>query len=472
MESDEPSTAASPRPPLLAPPLLAPPLLTMFRGATGAVLILLCLMYFIEYIDRVNLSVAGPLIKREMGLSNIGLGLAFSSFGYCYAATQLLGGYLGDRIGARLALTILGLVWAFGTVATGLAGGLLMLIGARFLVGLGEAGTLPCAARVITGWVAAERRGAAQGFAHAAARLGASVTPLLMVMLMAWQGWRAAFYLLGALSLVWVAAWALYFRDDPKSHRFVTARELARLPPYQPAVRAAAAVPWRPVVRRMLPTTIVFFCHAWTLWLYLTWLPSFFHAAYHLDIKQSAIFTPLAEAPDAPDRRSSHARTHAGAHAHEMGQNVGTNTVPRPPESLKPPRRSPRADGRGDLARRRSRRRDARARRAARARRFRDHRSRNTAPCPARFPAQTRRNCPNRRSAVRECFPRILSLAEPRRRPDGRRHRRARDRRALRMSSWRPLSPEPARGATIEAPRGRRCDVRHTGSRSTLTVRS
>ena len=81
-----------------------------------------------------------------------------------------------------------------------------------------------------------------------------------MVMLMSWQGWRAAFYLLGALSLVWVAAWALYFRDDPKRHRFVTARELARLPPYQPAVRGAAAVPWGPVVRRMLPTTIVFFC--------------------------------------------------------------------------------------------------------------------------------------------------------------------------------------------------------------------
>jgi len=284
MESEDQGTEASRRPPLLA----------MFRGATGAVLILLCLMYFIEYIDRVNLSVAGPLIKREMGLSNIGLGLAFSAFGYCYAATQLLGGYLGDRIGARLALTILGLVWAFGTVTTGLAGGLLMLIGARFLVGLGEAGTLPCAARVITGWVAAERRGAAQGFAHAAARLGASVTPLLMVMLMSWQGWRAAFYLLGAASLVWVAAWALYFRDDPKRHRFVTARELARLPPYQPAIAGAAAVPWGPVVRRMLPTTIVFFCHAWTLWLYLTWLPSFFHAAYHLDIKQSAIFTSIA----------------------------------------------------------------------------------------------------------------------------------------------------------------------------------
>jgi sugar phosphate permease len=112
------------------------PLSRMFRGATGMVFILLCLMYFIEYVDRVNLSVAGPLIRKEMHLSNIQLGIAFSAFGYCYAATQLLGGYLGDRIGSRLSLTILGLIWACGTFATGLAGGWLFWLPHVFWLGL------------------------------------------------------------------------------------------------------------------------------------------------------------------------------------------------------------------------------------------------------------------------------------------------------------------------------------------------
>jgi MFS family permease len=272
----------------------APPLLAMFKGAGGLVFLLLSLMVFIEYIDRVNLSVAGPLIKGEMHLSNIQLGLAFSAFGYCYAATQLLGGYLGDRLGPRLALTLLALIWAAGTFATGLAGGLAMLVGARLLVGLGEAGSLPGAARVITNWVPAVRRGFAQGFIHAAARLAASITPLLMVALIAWAGWRAAFYVLGGLSFVWLLVWFAFFRDDPATHRFMRPAGLAVLPPYQKTVPGAADVPWGRLIRRMLPVTAVFFAHAWTLWLYLTWLPSFFHDSYHMDIKHSAAFTSFA----------------------------------------------------------------------------------------------------------------------------------------------------------------------------------
>ena len=272
----------------------APPIWQMFSGTRGLVFLLLSAMVFIEYIDRVNLSVAGPLIKKEMHLSNIQLGLAFSAFGYCYAATQLLGGYLGDRIGARLSLAILALIWAFGTFATGLAGGLSMLIGARFLVGLGEAGSLPSAARVITNWVPKTRRGFAQGFIHAAARLAASVTPLLMVMLIKWEGWRAAFYVLGAVSFVWLCCWTFYFRDNPATHKGMSSAELAVLPPYQANAVSATIVPWARLIRRMLPATIVFFCHAWTLWLYLTWLPSFFRETYHMNIVHSAIFTSLA----------------------------------------------------------------------------------------------------------------------------------------------------------------------------------
>jgi sugar phosphate permease len=271
-----------------------PSIWRMFRGTSGLVFLLLSLMVFIEYIDRVNLSVAGPLIKKEMGLSNIQLGLAFSAFGYCYAATQLLGGFLGDRIGARLSLTILALIWAFGTFATGVAGGLGMLIAARFLVGLGEAGSLPTAARVITNWVPKVRRGFAQGFIHAAARMAATITPLLMVALISFGGWRVAFYVLGGVSFVWLCGWFFYARDNPAAHPGITQAELDTLEPYQANVGGAAEVPWARLIRRMLPATLVFFAHAWTLWLYLTWLPSLFRETYHMNIVHSAMFTSLA----------------------------------------------------------------------------------------------------------------------------------------------------------------------------------
>jgi sugar phosphate permease len=263
----------------------------MFKGAPGAVFLLLCLMYFIEYIDRVNLSVAAPVLKVELGLSNTELGIALSAFGYCYAMFQMIGGFAGDRFGPRVTLTVCGILWAAGTWLTGMAGGLGGLVLARCLVGLGEAGTLPTSARVIAHWVPTVRRGFAQGFTHSSARLAAALTPPIVVMLLPFVGWRGAFTILAAVSLLWVVAWAVYFRDDPRRHAGVVGTELADLPPYVPHRTSVAGIPWLPLLKRILPVTLVFFCHAWTLWLYLSWLPSFFADTYHLELKSTALFS-------------------------------------------------------------------------------------------------------------------------------------------------------------------------------------
>jgi sugar phosphate permease len=269
----------------------APALSRLFTGTTGRVYLLLCLMLFFEYIDRVNLSVAAPLIKTELGLSNTQLGFALSAFGYCYAFFQIINGYIGDRFGPRLTLTLCGILWAIGTVATGMVGGLTSLVFARLLVGLGEAGTIPTGARTMANWVPRNRRGFAQGFTHSCARLAAGVTPPIVVMIIAFVGWRGAFIALGCISLAWAAAWFAYFRNDPRSHKSITEAELADLPPYSPPQTDFAAIPVRQLVVRILPVAMVFFCHAWTLWLFLTWLPTFFAESYHLDLKVSALFT-------------------------------------------------------------------------------------------------------------------------------------------------------------------------------------
>ena len=267
------------------------PLTRMFQGASGTVFILLCLMYFIEYVDRVNLSAAAPDIKAEFHLSNTKLGLALSAFGYCYAAFQIIGGFAGDRFGPRMTLTFCGVLWATGTLLTGLVGGLGGLVLARLLVGRGEAGTFPTGARVIANWVPVARRGFAQGFTHSAARFAASVTPPIVVMLLPFVGWRGAFLVLGIVSLIWVAAWWLYFRDNPREHPGVVEAELAELPSYLPHRGSITGIPWLPLLKRILPVTLVFFCHAWTLWLYLSWLPSFFADTYHLDHNSMALIS-------------------------------------------------------------------------------------------------------------------------------------------------------------------------------------
>jgi nitrate/nitrite transporter NarK len=94
------------------------------------------------------------------------------------------------------------------------------------------------------------------------------------------------------VTAVWVGAWVLFFRDQPATHPGMTAADLASLPPYkQEAAGAGAPIPWGPLIRRIAPAFLVYFCYGWTGWLYFTWLPTFFNHGYHLDIKSSALFS-------------------------------------------------------------------------------------------------------------------------------------------------------------------------------------
>lgn len=262
---------------------------TKLRGA-NQVLLLLCLMYLILYIDRVNISTAAPLIKVQLGLSNTDLGFAFSAFAYPYACFQLVGGWLGDRFGARATLGVCGLIVCAATAATGLVGGIASLIAARLALGLGEGATFPTATRAMAAWTPADRWGFAQGITHSCARIGNAVTPPLIALLVTLVSWRGSFVVLALASLAWVVAWIYLFRDDPQRSR-VQGGEPALQPAVSRNTGAVASVPWWPLFRRMLPVTAVDFCYGWTLWLFLSWIPSLFYQNYHQDLKQSALYS-------------------------------------------------------------------------------------------------------------------------------------------------------------------------------------
>jgi MFS family permease len=112
-------------------------------SASNAVLLIICLMYLILYVDRVNISTAAPLIKADLDLTNTQLGLAFSAFAYPYALFQLIGGYFGDRFGPRLTLCVCSLIVCAATAATGVVGGFASLFAARLALGVGEGATFP-----------------------------------------------------------------------------------------------------------------------------------------------------------------------------------------------------------------------------------------------------------------------------------------------------------------------------------------
>ncbi|ACC73374.1 MFS transporter [Paraburkholderia phymatum] len=257
------------------------------NSATSIVLLMLCIMYFITYLDRVNVSTAAAGFGKEFHLSHTEIGLVFSAFAYPYLVFQIIGGWVSDRFGAKRTLIACGAIWAFATLLTGFAGGLVSLLFARVLLGFGEGATFPAATAAMSRWVAKEKRGFAQGITHAAARIGNAVAPGVIVLVMTTWGWRESFYICGAFSLLWVVVWAMTFAEHPKEHRRITQAELDVLPAPKPK---APNLPWKALFKRMAPVTVVYFCYGWTLWLFLSWIPQYFLHSYHLDLKKSAVF--------------------------------------------------------------------------------------------------------------------------------------------------------------------------------------
>jgi len=261
-------------------------------SASAIVLFLICLMYGITYIDRNNVSTVAPIFERDLHLTNTQIGFVYSAFAYPYLIFQIIGGWVSDRFGARIGLTVCGVIWASATLLTGMVSSLAAVLFLRVMLGFGEGATFPTATRAMSDWTPKEKRAFAQGITHASARLGNALTPPLVAWLIVAVTWRGSFIFLGIVSLAWVILWALYFRDDPGDHPDITSLELERLPSYAARKkREKETVPWLMLARRMAPVTAVYFCYGWTLWLYLAWIPSFFLHSYGLNLKSSALFS-------------------------------------------------------------------------------------------------------------------------------------------------------------------------------------
>jgi len=253
-------------------------------------------MYFILYVDRVNIATVAPLVKADLNLSNTQLGLVFSAFAIPYALFQLIGGWIGDRWGARFTLAPCCAIVAAATVLTSLANGFASLFALRLALGFGEGAAFPTATRAMTSWLPEARWGSAQGITHSFARLGNALTPPMIAGLLVWTSWRGSFVIVGLVSLLWLSAWTWFFRNDPRQHPAMTAADLVKLPSRtanserSPSLQRPR-VPWLRLARRMLPVTVVDFCYGWTLWLFLSWIPAFFFENYHLNLQSTAVFS-------------------------------------------------------------------------------------------------------------------------------------------------------------------------------------
>ena len=244
------------------------------------ILALICLMYLITYLDRVNISTAAPVISKEFGFDKITMGFIFSAFSWAYAAFQVPGGWLGDHFGARRVLTIIVTYWSIMTAATAAAFSATSFIVVRFLFGVGEAGAFPVATRAMQNWYPKQERGFVQGITHSASRLGAAIAPPIVVLIMVPLGWQSVFYICGAVGIVWSLWWHFAYRDLPEQHSLVNQAELARIrggdgKGGKPGARPS--VPWGTLLSspNMWAIMCAYFTYVYCLWIFLSWLPSY-----------------------------------------------------------------------------------------------------------------------------------------------------------------------------------------------------
>lgn len=250
---------------------------------------LLCVLFAIMYLDRVNISAAAGSVKNHFELTNAQMGFAFSAFSWAYLASVLFGGWAARKYGAKATLVSSVVVVGLGTIATGLAGDLATLFFARLVVGFGEGPAFPAATQAMRNWYPPQRFGFIQGITHSASRLGAAVSPPIVTALIVWTDWRISFVVCGAAALVWSVVWWLLFQDDPRKHPRVELKRLAGLSVSLPNRRARH--PLGLLTRRMFPVTIVMFAYGWAYWVFVSWLPLYFENQHKTDIRSSALLT-------------------------------------------------------------------------------------------------------------------------------------------------------------------------------------
>ncbi len=272
------------------------------RGLRWWIVSLIFLATLINYIDRLTISVLAPVITRDLGLSNTEFGGVVTWFLLAYTISQSVSGKLYDRVGTRLGFTFSIVVWSAAAAAHAFARGLTSLSIFRFVLGFGEAGNWPGAAKAVAEWFPVRQRAFGMAIFNSGAAIGSIVAPPLIIWMQLRYGWQTTFLVTGSLGIFWLALWLLFYQT-PDRHRWITDEERALIreaPEGENGDEGAATAPatpsaaprWRDLLRHRQVWAIVlarFFTDpVW--WLYITWLPLYLANERGFSLKEIGLF--------------------------------------------------------------------------------------------------------------------------------------------------------------------------------------
>jgi len=190
------------------------------------VLAVLSVLSMITFLDRIALSSASGSIMSDLHLSTVQWGWILGMFTLSYGLFEVPTGWLGDKIGGKKVLIRVVIWWSFFTVLTGFSTGFIMLFLVRTLFGMGEAGAYPNTSIILSKYFPVIERGRAQAIIWGASRIGAALTPFVVLPLQQRYSWHIPFYILGAAGIIWALFWLFWHKEEPTEVKDIDPKEL------------------------------------------------------------------------------------------------------------------------------------------------------------------------------------------------------------------------------------------------------
>ncbi|HGM6862189.1 MFS transporter [Serratia rubidaea] len=273
----------------------------MVKNLRWTLVLLLFLVYMINYLDRVALSITVPMIEQDLLLNAEQFGIIFGSFFFGYAIFNFVGGLAVDRFGPTLVMGLAVGLWSIFCGMTAFANGFYSMLILRVLFGMAEGPICASANKMINGWFPKKQAATAMGLLSAGSPLGGAVAGPIVGYLALAFGWRPAFLIICSVGIVWMLVWFFIAADSPEKSKRVSEEERALVN----AQKAAAHHPEealsadahglgyylkQPII---LATAFAFFCYNYILFFFLSWFPAYLVQAHGLNIKEMSLTTVI-----------------------------------------------------------------------------------------------------------------------------------------------------------------------------------
>jgi sugar phosphate permease len=248
----------------------------------------------VAYVDRVNLSVAAPVLTKEFHTNAAVMGLLLSSFTWSYTLLNVPAGMLVDRIRTRFVYSGALLIWGAASFLTVLVNSVGALFGPRLLLGVGEAPFIPAGVRTLSDWLPRSERGAGGGLFISGVALGSAIGPPILATLLSGFGWRSCFIATGVLSIVVAIGWFAWYRH-PDDDRKLSAEERELIRAGQEPDRPQGRAPWTSLIRNrdIWAITAGYFCLLYIQYTFVSWVPSYLVQDRHLTVLKSGLATSI-----------------------------------------------------------------------------------------------------------------------------------------------------------------------------------